>query len=324
MSVRDNLDLAWREALTGYLPEFLALFLPEVHDAIDGTHPVEFLDTETRRLRRPPRGRPWTLRGQRRVVDLVAKVRLREGQDVLVLVHVEVQARFDPDMPLRMRLYNDRLFDITGLPVFSLVVLADSNPGWRPDRHEVGLWGCRSTLEFPVIKLLDWQERRAELEASTNPFALVVAATLAVLETRPNQPARLHKALRLVRLLLERGFRQDQIDGLFHLLEVIMPMSDRLTEDFTREVIELEKKHASKLVSPLEMYARKKERMQGHREAIQVVLRARFGETPSDLAELLEARRDSRSLSRLMERAATADSLSDFMAELKEKRRRGA
>lgn len=84
-----------------------------------------------------------------------------------------------------------------------------------------------------------------------------------------------------VRLLLERGFPQDQIDGLFHLLEVLMPMSDGLSEDFTREVIDLEKRHATKLVSPSELRGVKK----GHREAIQVVLRARFGETPSDLAD---------------------------------------
>lgn len=126
-----------------------------------------------------------------------------------------------------MRLYNDRLFDLTELPVFSMAVLVDASPTWRPNRHVVELWGCRSTLEFPVVKLLDWRGRREELERSSNPFALVAAANLAVLETRPDQQARLERALRIVRLLLQRGFTQEQIDLLFLILEVMMPRPTR-------------------------------------------------------------------------------------------------
>ncbi len=226
---RKNLDPVWKEALTAYLPDFLALFLPTVHQAIDWTISPVFLESETRSLRRALPVQPAP-RGQRRQADLVVKVHLNGGQEALVLLHVEVQSQRDPHFALRMSQYHHRLVDRHGLPVFSLAVLGDAAPGWRPCYHQTELWGCRAYFRFATLKLLDWKERRAELEASTNPFALVVAAHLAVLETRPDQPARLVLALRLVRLLLQRGFTQEQLDGLFPLLEAMIPESKTLAE----------------------------------------------------------------------------------------------
>jgi hypothetical protein len=169
------LDLAWKEALRAYLPEFLALFKPEVHAAIDWSQGIEFLDSETRRLRRPGGG----TRGQRRTADLVARVALVDGSRALILLHVEVQARREEQFDLRMRVYNDRLVDATGLAVYSLAILVDGDPGWRSRPYVAQVFDCRATLEFPVIKLLDWKDRRQELDASPNPFALIAAATLA-------------------------------------------------------------------------------------------------------------------------------------------------
>ncbi len=40
------------------------------------------------------------------------------------------------------------------------------------------LWGCQASLSFPVVKLRDYNERWAELEVSTNPFAIVVMSHL--------------------------------------------------------------------------------------------------------------------------------------------------
>lgn len=311
--VRNQFDLAWKEALTRYLPEFLALFKPEVHDAVDWSQKVEFLESETRRLQSP---RPAPLRGQRRVVDLLARVALARGANALLLVHVEVQAQRDSLFDVRMRIYNDRLFDQIGLPVYSLAVLIDGDPDWRPQRHETTVFDCRSVLEFPVVKLLDWRDRRAELEASSNPFALVAAATVAVLETRPDQEARRERAVRIVRLLLERGFPRHYIGGLFRILEVMMPMSDRLRESFVREVSQLEKKHGVQLVSPLESYFTRKGRkeglVEGRRELIRAILVGRFGELPASLEQELDTVTSEEVLDGLGLQAATVKSVQEF------------
>jgi len=250
-------------------------------------------------------------------VDLVVRVQLKGGQQALVLLHVEVQSQRDPHFTLRMSLYRHRLFERYGLPVFSLAILGDADPGWRPCCHETELWGCRTYFRFATLKILDWKERRAELEASTNPLALVVAAHLAVLETRPDQPARLMLALRLVRLLLQRGFSQEQTDGLYRLLEAMMTMSKNLAEAFDAEVAHLEEEHAVKLITRSEMRGIKKGRLEGQRRMLQGFASARFGEAADEIAEALESIGDPEVLLRLVGTVATATNAAEIMAAIR-------
>jgi len=61
-----------------------------------------------------------------------------------------------------------------------------------------------------VQKLLDWHARWAELEASPNPFALVVMTHLKAQECQDG-PTRKGWKLRLVRLLYQRGYTREQV-----------------------------------------------------------------------------------------------------------------
>ena len=321
---RHDLDMAWKEALTAFLPDFLALFHPEAHGAIDWSQPPVFLESELRRLHR---GLPGTRKGRRMHVDLLARVRLRAGAEALVLIHVEVQSQHDPHFEVRMSLYHHRLFDRYRVPVFSVAVLADSHPNWRPDHHETGLWGCVSSFRFPVVKLLDWRERRAELEASSNPFALVVAAHLAVLETRPDQPARLLAALRLVRLLVGGGFSQETISGLFDVLVAMMTLSGTLATAFDEEVARLEEEAPVRLLNRYDRRARREGlregRQEGLRSSVQAFCEARFGLVSAELVEALAAVADPKALERLARKAATVSSPEEFLEAVRAEGRPG-
>ncbi len=57
-------------------------------------------------------------------------------------------------------------------------------------------------LVFPVVKLLDFKTRTVELEASANPFALVVLAQLAATATKRDPAARLDRKIGLTRRLV--------------------------------------------------------------------------------------------------------------------------
>jgi hypothetical protein len=74
--------------------------------------------------------------------------------------------------------------------IVSLAVLADARPSFRPATYQRTRWGCERTFRFPVQKLLDWHARWAELEASPNPFALVVMAHLKARSAKTGRPAR--------------------------------------------------------------------------------------------------------------------------------------
>src|SRR5579862_9327214 len=124
---------------------------------------------------------PKSARG-RRTVDLLVKVWRLDGSEAWVLIHIEVQARRERDFGLRMFVYNARIADRYNQEVVSLAVLVDGSPSWRPDSYEWELWGCRKRLDFPIVKLLDFRGREAELENDGNPFAIVVLAHLKALE----------------------------------------------------------------------------------------------------------------------------------------------
>ena len=106
------------------------------------------------------------------------KVWRRDGVEQMVLVHTEIQGNRDRDFAKRMYVYNYRLFDCYDRPVVSLAVLGDASSTWRPTGYRQSLWGCRVGIEFPVVKLRDYAARWDALEASDNPFAMVVMAHL--------------------------------------------------------------------------------------------------------------------------------------------------
>ncbi|MBI4870377.1 MAG: hypothetical protein HY814_02290 [Candidatus Riflebacteria bacterium] len=102
--IRADFDTPWKEALERYFREFLALFFPAAHDGIDWARGHEFLDKELEKVVRDAEL-------GRRLLDKLAHVWRQDGEEELVLVHVEVQGQKDDDFAQRMYVYNYRLFD---------------------------------------------------------------------------------------------------------------------------------------------------------------------------------------------------------------------
>ncbi|MBI2939703.1 MAG: hypothetical protein HYY04_04630, partial [Chloroflexi bacterium] len=194
-----DFDSPWKEALERYFPPFLEFFFPTAYAGIDWQRGHEFQDTEMQQVARDAEL-------GRRLVDKLAKVWRRDGQETWVLVHVEVQVQVqeEADFAERMYVYNYRLFDRHHRRVASLAVLGDERANWRPDRFRYELWGCEVGIRFPLVKLVDYRSRWAELEASPNPFAVAVMAHLKTRETRHDDQERRRWKLALVRGLYER------------------------------------------------------------------------------------------------------------------------
>ncbi|MBI2942532.1 MAG: cytosolic protein, partial [Chloroflexi bacterium] len=115
---QSDFDSPWKEALERYFPPFLEFFFPTAHAGIDWQRGHEFLDTELQQVAR-------NAELGRRLVDKLAKVWRRDGQETWVLVHVEVQGQEEADFAERMYVYNYRLFDRHHRQVASLAVLGD-------------------------------------------------------------------------------------------------------------------------------------------------------------------------------------------------------
>jgi hypothetical protein len=118
-------DETWKEAMNQWLEPFVAFLFPDVHHDIDWSRGWESLDNELQQVVRDAEF------GVRRA-DKLVKVWLRDGEEVCVLIHIEIQSQRETGFERRMYVYRYRIFDRYNLPVVALVVLGDDNPGWRP------------------------------------------------------------------------------------------------------------------------------------------------------------------------------------------------
>ncbi|MFN3649806.1 MAG: transposase [Armatimonadota bacterium] len=301
----DELDGPWKEALELEFPGFFRLFFPEAAAEVDWVRGYTFLDKELERVVRRAKVGP-------RVVDKLAKVWLLSGEEAWVLIHVEVQSQPDAGFARRMYVYNYRLFDRYQRPVVSIGVLGDTQPDWRPDRFEHHLWGCRAGLQFPVVKLLDWEARWAELESSRNLFAAVVMAHLRTQSTRNDPQSRLQWKLRIVKGLYHRGFTREQIIEVFRFIDWMMALPEELELGFETEIAEYEEEQVMPYVTSVERIGV----MRGFRDALVETLTARFGTLPATVSDRLDQIRDQERLRELQRVAATAATLDEFLGHL--------
>jgi hypothetical protein len=221
------------------------------------------------------------------------KVWRRNGAEQVVMIHVEVQGDRKVEFPQRMYIYHYRFFDRYRGSVVSMAVLADADPGWRPSDYRYELWGCRLRLEFPMVKLLDYESRRAELENSDNLFAVVVLAHLQSQRERHNPEGRLLSKLALIRRLYERGYERQAILDLFRFIDWVLELPEDLEIRFEAELEQLEEERRMRYVTSIERRGIEKGLQQGLQQEASLLLRKlltrRFGELPAWVEERLES-----------------------------------
>ncbi|MBF0174813.1 MAG: hypothetical protein HQL83_15450 [Magnetococcales bacterium] len=101
----DEFDVPWKDILEACFPEFLAFFLPVAYDGIDWNRGFEFLDKELSRITRESHI------GDRRM-DKLVKVWRRDGVELWVLIHIEIQGDRKPNFEMGMYVYQYRAFDL--------------------------------------------------------------------------------------------------------------------------------------------------------------------------------------------------------------------
>ncbi|MEA5565396.1 transposase [Anabaena sp. UHCC 0399] len=302
-------DSPWKEVIELYFPNFLDFFFPQAYGEIDWTQPYEFLDTELQQLE------PDAEIG-RRLVDKVAKVWLLNGEEAWVLVHVEVQGKYDRQFAERMYIYNYRLFDRHKKRVISLAVLADEQPNWRPNSYSYQLGGCRVSLEFPIAKLLDFETTWETLEQTTNPFGIIVMAHLKTKATQRNPESRLQWKLSIVRSLFSRGYSREDIQELFRFIDWVMVLPRELALDFKMEVRSYEEVQRMRYVTSIERLAKEEGIVQMGRENLIAILETRFGEVPNSIVEAINEINDPSLLKTLLKSAIAIPSITEFQQVL--------
>jgi cell division protein ZapA (FtsZ GTPase activity inhibitor) len=242
-------DSPWKDILEIYFKDFIEFFFPVAYNQIDWTKKIEFLDKELQEVTKDAEI-------GRRYADKLIKVHLKNGKEEWVLVHIEVQSQEEDDFALRMYIYNYRIFDKYKKTVASLAVLGDAKENWRPSSFGYNLFGCSLNFEFPIVKLIDYQQRLTELENSGNPFATVVLAHLAALNTTEDRSERKVQKLALVRSLYEKGFDEQEVINLLAFIDWMLTLPPDIEAEFKLELKQLEAGREMKYVTTFERDAR--------------------------------------------------------------------
>jgi hypothetical protein len=294
-------DSPWKQILQLYFPDFMLFFFPQAHGEIDWSRGFEFLDQELQQVVRDAEL-------GKRLADKLVKVYRANGEESWILIHVEVQSQEETDFPRRMFVYNYRIFDRYNRSVASLAVLGDENTSWRPSQFGYELFGCTVDFQFPVIKLLDYQQSLPELEANRNPFATVVMAHLAAVQTRSDRLQRKQSKLALVRRLYEQGFEREAVLNLLAFIDWMLTLPLDLEREFRQSVEQLEEEQRMQYVTSFERIARIESLLEG----IELGLKLRFGTEGLSLLPEISTIEDVEQLRAVLAGLETASNLDEL------------
>ncbi|GBF79515.1 hypothetical protein AsFPU1_0911 [Aphanothece sacrum FPU1] len=94
-----NYDESWKESLSEYFEDFLSFFFPSVYELIDWTQIPQSLDKELQQI-------TASSETKKRFADKLYQVWLLDGEEVWILIHIEIQSQYEVDFPKRMYIYN--------------------------------------------------------------------------------------------------------------------------------------------------------------------------------------------------------------------------
>ncbi len=322
---RADYDSPWKEFITVFFRQLIKLILHELYAMIDWKRRPQFVDAELRRL--SPQSETGKL-----YPDRLARVWLKNGEPRGVYIHLEAQSQFAARMEERVFAYYARAWLELRTDIVCIVIYADKNPNWRPDRYVRELPGTRLDFQFHTVKLLEMGERYLTEQAKRrNPAALMLLAFRKAMETEGNIDARFEARKRLIALMMEYGYTHNQQAQILRLLEWVLMLPETLERQVDELVEEYKRRRKTPFVSRLEKRAIEKGLAEGREKGLaegraegqvetlrKTIIRAlsrRFGDAAKTAQPLVEAISDAPALETLFDAALDVPTLEAFLEQ---------
>ena len=261
---RSQCDEAWKRALQLHLNGFLEICCPQVHAKINSKYRPKFLDKELGKL---------VEHGlSARTVDTLVEVQLKTSERLWLLIHVEVQAQYDPGFERRMFIYYYRLFDrFPNKKIVSLAILADTDPSWLPNDFSAGFEGVGVKFAFLTFKIITFENPLKIFEETGNLSALIIAVQQAALKTIGNPAKRSQLRFELTRYLVQHGVEGAAAIELLRVMSAIMNLSQQWELKLERRLTKVAKrdKPMAELLTNFEIRALNRGRQLGRKEGLQ-------------------------------------------------------
>ena len=328
-----NHDSPWKVTIDQFTRSLLEVTFPEVAAGIDWSVQLESLEQELHQIT------PASEIGAKRV-DKLLKVRLLDGTDQWLYLHIEVQMHYDPDLPKRLFIYHYRIFDRYGVSPLTLVILGDPSRKWRPTSYQYQSLGCGITFRFLICKTIDFDGKLDDPRYRHQQALFIIAAHLGTQQHRENPQQLSAYRLELTVKFHNEGYSLSDNHLLHHLIDWLIPLPDDLKLQFRKQLQQRLPDTAMPHITLFEELALKeglekgiqkgllegrqeglvegleKGIVQTARESILDVLDTRFGQVPSSVRERINALCSEPTLKDLLRRAVRTPSIEEFQATL--------
>lgn len=225
--VLPDYDRLWKDIISDLFEEFLLFFAPELYEKVDFSQAPLSREQELHKLI------PASKTKERRVDKLVG-LKLKNGQEQWILVHIEVQGQKETDFPQRMFQYFYRALDRYDQMLYSIALFTDGSPTFKPDTYNYQFLGTELMYKYNTFKILDQDEYH--LLQSNNPFALVILAGLYVIKSKKKHNLKYRYKRKLMRLLQKTSIAKSKVHRLFLFIDYVIELEEFESEQFALEI----------------------------------------------------------------------------------------
>ena len=228
---RQDFDAYWKALLPMFLKDLIQLCMPEVYPYIDFSAQPRFLEQELHDIsvKQGKKGKKY--------LDKLVDVKLKDGSNTWLLIHIEFQNYEDPHFPERMHGYYYRILYKYGRDLTALAVYTGDIKDQR-DAYFRRLFTRNVLYEYYTYSIKDADEET--LLASDNPFALAVLSAKYLIKSGKNLEERYQFKYRLIKLAFEKSYSRDKIKALLDFIYLLLPLDEakesELAERITQEL----------------------------------------------------------------------------------------
>ena len=208
-----RLDRLWKSVIEEFFPHFLAYFFEAYFHLIDLEKGFEFMDKELHAISKDSKD-------DVRIPDVLAKIYLKNGKHIAILIHVEVQGYVDKNFAERMYIQQYRIRERFKMPTAALAIFTDNSPSFHPKSYQSNIFGTSIQYDYATYKLRD-QKLKDIRRKENNPFSLILEAAWWGLSKNKLDDEQLFKRkYALCKRMVKIGFDIEHMRGLFDFIKL--------------------------------------------------------------------------------------------------------
>lgn len=221
-------DGLWKKVIADLFEDFLLFFLPEFHEEVDFSKPVEFVQQELfKEIMKDRKGR--------KMADQIAKVQLKNGKEQWILVHIEIQSEDDEDFPRRMFEYFYRIYDRYHKKIVAIVLFTDRSTK-STNNFNYKYFGTELSYTFNKFIVSNFDEE--ELKNSKKLFSKALLAAMYMNQTKGKKWSMrsAYKRALLRDVVTLQNASRTEISALLYFIDYLLKLPKELSDQLTREL----------------------------------------------------------------------------------------